>query len=395
MEKPAAAAPAIDAKVGISGYSTIFPGTGGRIRERHEDFEVSEVLTDAALNKIGSGGYAVYILKKRGMDTSHALRRAAKAGLRLKALGLKDAAAVTEQYVCSMRKGPAKAWSSGTISLSHAGYVERPLSGKDMAGNRFSIRITGTHGDASEFDGYNSIPNHYGYQRFGSARPVSHLIGRAIVKGDFDWAVDLLLSHPSEYDSTEKAELRRSLGDREKLAGKMGDIPPGMDLERTAAAELVRHGDARRALAALPSSMAGFFVQAYQSYIFNKTLSGTDELQPAEGDVCYTKGLLGRYSDGTGQYLAIPTVGYAYFRKTRFDGPVSGILKEEGVRPADFGVKELPKAAAEGGFRQAVIGCSDARSGPDRAEFTLSRGSYATMVMREIIKPSDPIASGF
>ena len=41
------------------------------------------------------------------------------------------------------------------------------------------------------------ILNFYGYQRFGSKRPVTHLIGKAILQRDFKKAVELILSFTS------------------------------------------------------------------------------------------------------------------------------------------------------------------------------------------------------
>ena len=65
------------------------------------------------------------------------------------------------------------------------------------------------------------------------------------------------------------------------------------------------------------------------------------------------------------------------------------------MSPKDFFVKEMQEISGEGGFRHAVMLCRDFASSPPHVSFTLSRGSYATMLLREIIKPSDPVALGF
>jgi len=90
--------PKIDSEIGISVYTTKFLGCGGIIKKQNDDFVVSEVITEKAHSRICSdSGYAVYKLKKNGIDTTHALGKIFKKhGLRLKALGLKDASAVTE-----------------------------------------------------------------------------------------------------------------------------------------------------------------------------------------------------------------------------------------------------------------------------------------------------------
>ena len=66
--------PKLDSQIGISVYSTKFEGIGGKIRVNSEDFEVSEVISDKSLKLISEqGDYAVYKLKKKNIDTNHAL----------------------------------------------------------------------------------------------------------------------------------------------------------------------------------------------------------------------------------------------------------------------------------------------------------------------------------
>ncbi|PJC51045.1 MAG: tRNA pseudouridine(13) synthase TruD, partial [Nitrosopumilales archaeon CG_4_9_14_0_2_um_filter_34_16] len=91
--------PDLDSQIGITIYSTKFPGIGGKIRVEPEDFEVTELLSEKTHNAIkDQDGYAVYKLKKKKIDTNHALSGIFKTkGLRLKSLGLKDASAITEQ----------------------------------------------------------------------------------------------------------------------------------------------------------------------------------------------------------------------------------------------------------------------------------------------------------
>jgi tRNA pseudouridine13 synthase len=55
----------------------------------------------------------------------------------------------------------------------------------------------------------------------------------------------------------------------------------------------------------------------------------------------------------------------------------------------------MQEVSDEGGFRQAVIKCEDFSVVEPMVSFTLSRGSYATVLLREIIKPQDPIKAGF
>jgi len=117
---------------------------------------------------------------------------------------------------------------------------------------------------------------------------------------------------------------------------------------------------------------------------------------PQEGDVCYDKnGILGKYVKGLEQNLSVPMVGYAYNKKTRFHYYISKILEYEEINPKDFYLKELQELSNEGGYRNSSISCTDLLINDNTVSFSLPRGSFATIILREIIKPEDPIRSGF
>ena len=73
-------------------------------------------------------------------------------------------------------------------------------------------------------------------------------------------------------------------------------------------------------------------------------------------------------------------------------------MQDEGVMARDFYIKEMQELSSQGGFRQAPLCCSDF-SVIDNSVLTLSfklpKGSYATTLLREVMKPLDPIGSGF
>lgn len=396
--------PKLDSQIGISVYSTNFSGIGGKIRIEPEDFQVSELISDKAKNSIKEeNGYAVYKLKKKKIDTNHALSGIfRKKGIRLKSLGLKDASAVTEQFVCSGNKGIGiDNFSSDKYSLEKLGFVKKPLSKKDMIGNHFKIKISESENNLESFAEIDKILNFYGYQRFGSKRPVTHLIGRAILHRDFKKAVDLILSFRSVFDSKENNEIREKLSDKSNYKQYFDKVPLPMDIERIVLKEMIEHGEAIRAIRAIPVSMRRFYVQAYQSFIFNQSLSsafldGENLFESQSGDVCFDKnGIIGKYVKGMDQNLALPFVGYSYYKKTRFDYQISKVLEQEEISPKDFFIKEMQEVSSEGGFRQAAIHCSNYSLHGNVVEFSLSRGSFATILLREIMKPQDPIIAGF
>ena len=396
--------PDLDSKIGIAVYSTTFPGIGGRIRLSPEDFEVSEIISERSQNSIGTqDGYAVYKLKKKKIDTHHALSDIfKKKGIRLKALGLKDASAITEQFVCSGNKGKSiENFSTEKYSLKQIGFVKKPLSKKDMLSNHFKIKISKCSNDLSSFTEYDKILNFYGYQRFGSKRPVTHLIGKAILQRDFKKAVELILSFTSKHDSKENTEIREKLSDPENYEKYFDQVPYQMDIERIVLKEMIEHGNTIRAIRSIPLSLRRFYIQAYQSFLFNLSLSsafldGENLFESQLSDICFDfHGIIGKYVKGLDQRLALPFVGYSYYKKTRFDYQISKILKQEEIAPKDFFIKEMQEVSSEGGFRQAAIQCSNYLSYDNTVEFSLSRGSFATVLLREIMKPSDPMVAGF
>ena len=396
--------PDLDSKIGIAVYSTTFPGIGGRIRFNPEDFEVSEIISERSQNSIGAqDGYAVYKLKKKKIDTNHALSDIfKKKGIRLKALGLKDASAITEQFVCSGNKGKSiENFSTEKYSLKQIGFVKKPLSKKDMLSNHFKIKISECSNDLSSFTEYDKILNFYGYQRFGSKRPVTHLIGKAILQRDFKKAVELILSFTSKHDSKENIEIREKLSNPENYEKYFDQVPYQMDIERIVLKEMIEHDNTIRAIRSIPLSLRRFYIQAYQSFLFNLSLSsafldGENLFESQLSDICFDfHGIIGKYVKGLDQRLALPFVGYSYYKKTRFDYQISKILKQEEIAPKDFFIKEMQEVSSEGGFRQAAIQCSNYLSYDDTVEFSLSRGSFATVLLREIMKPSDPMVAGF
>jgi tRNA pseudouridine13 synthase len=396
--------PNLDTQIGISVYSTNFDGIGGKIRVQSEDFQVTEIISKRSQKSINEqDGYAVYKLTKKKIDTNHALSSIfRKKGVRLKSLGLKDASAITEQFVCSGNKGKAlENFSTEKYSLEKVGYVKKPLTKKDMIANHFKIKISDCSDGLSVFTEYEKILNFYGYQRFGSKRPVTHLIGKAILQRDFLKAVELILSFTSTYDSKENTEIREKLSDPQNYEKYFDQVPFQMDIERIVLKEMIEHGDPLRAIRAIHLPLRRFYISAYQSFIFNQSLSsayldGENLFEAQSSDVCFdSKGIIGKYVKGLDQYLALPFVGYSYYKKTRFDYQISKILEQEEITPKDFFIKEMQEVSSEGGFRQSAIHCSDYSSHDDMVEFSLSRGSFATILLREIMKPSDPMLAGF
>ena len=396
--------PEIDSELGLNVYSTKFSGTNGKIKQNNKDFEVSEVISEKALDTISEEtGFAVYNLRKNGIDTNHALHDVEKRfGLVLRALGLKDSNAITEQFVQAKTISRSLEKIDGKkYSLTRIGYSKKPIAKQDMLGNKFKIKISDSTKDISQFNEHDKILNFFGYQRFGSKRPITHLVGKAIIQNDYQKAIDFLLNYSSKYDSEENNHYRKLIAERKSGLKIIEQLPRSMDIEITVLRSLAKSNDQKTVIRQIPLHMRRFYVQAYQSYIFNKTLSMAFEYEeelflPKENDVCYDRtGQLGKFQNEPDQRLTVPLVGHSYFKKTRFDYYIQKILETEEVSPSEFLIKDFQEISIEGGFRNSSIQCDNFQASNDIIEFQLSRGSYATIVIREILKPGDPLSCGF
>ena len=414
-----ASIPQIDSRAGIDCYCTSFAGTGGSIKHGSEGFMVSELVDeslDVSLSYDEKHRYPLYVLEKQDIDSNHALFEIERElHMRFRVMGIKDAKAVTTQYAGMervMRNPPAELRSRHT-RLSLRGFTKHPLEKRFLAGNKFEIRIYNVR--SSDLSGFvpqiSKVGNFYGLQRFGSERLVTHLVGREIVKRNFTQAVELLLSYTTEFDSQMSREIRNRCTDPRNYQQVLKMLPRGMDIERQVLSAIVAGRNAIAALRAIPIMIRRLFVQAYQAYIFNRCLSraimrGEDLLQPQAGDLCFemegliTFGRIIKYNPHSNTKLvpAIRMAGYSFQPgKGRFENITRAILHEEKVAPKDFYIKEMQELSQQGGFRQASLWCTDFwyERDPLRVSFKLPKGSYATTLLREIIKPDDPIRSGF
>ena len=104
---------------------------------------------------------------------------------------------------------------------------------------------------------------------------------------------------------------------------------------------------------------------------------------------------MGKFENDPLQRLSIPFVGYSYYKKTRFHNYIENVLRDEEITHKDFFSSDMQEISSEGGFRNSSIKCDDYSIDDNIVSFSLSRGSFATIVLREIIKPENPLTSGF
>lgn len=413
-----------DIQAGMLVYTVPGGRHPGTLRTKREDFNVREIFDLGQVEPEKGEGYVpVYRLTKLGIDTPHAAQRLGEAiKSRVNFAGLKDSNASTAQYVTprSVRADDPPSVKGEGFEAERVGYLPRPISRGMISGNAFELFIR-TDDDLGEavtsafkMASERRLPNFFGYQRFGLKGMVNHRVGKAIVRRDFREAVELLVGEEREGENPQAAEARRlaRAGDHR---GALAKMTPRQDIEKRAVSHLLRKpGDFLGALRRVPILPRRLLVQSYQSYLFNLTLSSAlkDGLQIAEAESgdnwteAAPDGLRQTKVHGVkerapaGALPLIQMVGFA-FRDygSRFDRRIVSILSEEEVSPSQFYIKEAEELSAEGGFRYAPLLVRDTSweraPGGFLLKFSLGRGEYATTLVREVLKPEDPLACGF
>lgn len=153
------------------------PGSGGRIRESPEDFQVEEI---PAYDFAGHGSHLYVKVRKRGLTTSDLVLALKSQGLEEAAIGvagLKDKAAVTVQWL-SVPKRHEEAVTA-LEALAGVEILERTYHGNKLGlghlrGNRFVITVREVGPGAADnaraaFESLAAVgaPNWFGPQRFG------------------------------------------------------------------------------------------------------------------------------------------------------------------------------------------------------------------------------------
>jgi tRNA pseudouridine13 synthase len=284
-----------------------------------------------------------------------------------------------------------------------------------------------------ELDQEGGVPNFFGHQRFGTIRPVTHQVGKAILKGDFKKAAMLFLAKPSRLEHPESRLARKALQSTGDFRRALKDYPAQLRYERSMLAHLVRNPDDYvGAFRRLPLRLLELFTEAYQSYLFNELVSrrlmqGLSLTRAETGDhvvsversglpmltmpkMVTSESILETNSviQAGRMRLAFPLLGYRHKHSTGVNEEIEKqILEEEEISTSDFKVHAIPEASLKGKLRAATAPLNDfllESASPDSTglsalevnmHFTLYRGAYASVVLRELMKPHNLVKAGF
>lgn len=449
--------------IGIEVYATSSQGIGGVIRQSCEDFIVEETLVNGSKAKVlaphvpikiheqhPASRYLLCVLIKRNWDTFQALEAVTKqlgiSPQRIHIAGIKDAKAITAQHITirDVKPEDVKKVNIKDIEVIPVGFFKTKLSPYYLLGNAFKISIRAlSHTKpviqhrmekvVKEIEMLGGIPNFFGHQRFGTIRPITHLVGKAIVKGYFRKAAMIFLAKSYPFEHLESRTAREELYHTQDFKKALKTFPRNLYYERLMLEHLAeKPDDFKGAFRRLPIKLRTLFSQAYQAYLFNKFLSkrialGLPLNAAKAGDYIVKIEFTGLPSQrlheivspeklseinsviASGKMrLAIPLAGFRQRLSEGVQGEIEKqILDEEGITLENFKVKGMSELSLKGGLRTALTPLKDFRieetskdpANPQknmvRLSFTLHRGSYATVFLREIMKTRNPVKAGF
>ena len=382
-----------------------------RIKTRPEDFIVEELPT---LTPKEEGKYWFLKLKKRDVSTLEALRvisRLLKVPLKeIGFAGLKDRYAVTTQYLTvpaefkvesscfTFTKGRWKRsdffdFSGMGFCIEVLGKVNRPLTLGELRGNRFTVVIRNFEKNLREkfYRNYQVVkefgfPNYFGEQRFGSVKSRDDFVLKYLLKGDFEGALRSYFFGKSQVEFW---------GDWRRLYRTLS--PALEEYEKDLIRGLTRGLPPEKAFRILPKNVRLMFNFAYQSYLWNEYLREYIERKYPFVRVPFINNWKLSY------YLEVHDFDYLKELQIPYTGKefkpeepllkrvMEKVLKREGVKEEWFNREVGGMVVMTDGLRKAVVSPEEFKvlektKRSVKLSFTLPPGSYATVLLRFLLK---------
>ncbi|KAL9183859.1 hypothetical protein ACHAXT_004715 [Thalassiosira profunda] len=379
--------------------------------------------------------------------------------------GMKDLQAVTYQF-CTLRNVDMQRAQRANHSLGKKVQLSDLVNVNDflldrgsLLGNRFEItirnlkRVQRIQMEGEDYWTESFVPVHkshvdamvsrvrdtgfinfYGEQRLGDAGSRRHVgvrsfdVGRAMLKRDFDTAIDLIMTgrssavySPGSDEINARQVWRKSGGDARATLKAFPQNRSVMVRERDLLKGLLRYGNALEAFRCIPHNVRLFWIHAYQSYVWNRAASERVRrwgLRPVKGDL-YLEGDENCTGDETEamivqvvtdppesvdiSQIVLPLPGYNVDYPSNEMGRLyQQLLKDDGIDLSTKG--NIPEATAKGIYRKLIQRANDLEweaipkdtggqldesedpvVASARFTFELASGCYATVLLRELM----------
>ena len=383
----------------------------GTIKNRPEDFVVDEI---PLYDPCGEGEHLYLCVRKVGISHDLMNRLLVKEfGVKPNAIGTagrKDRNAVTTQLVSihlPREAGQIPTFShEGLEVLWHDLHTNKLRNGHLLA-NRFDIRIRDIDPikvtslqKQLETLSTSGLPNAFGVQRFGNDNN-NHTMGAALITNNFEKLIEIIFS------GTDRHHQLSMNGEYKKAFDAW---PHGNPLQQQVLEGLSLGKEFSEACKSISKSIQKLWVNALQSFIFNQTLQRRQEEGTwntlLEGDLAWQH-------DGGGRTFLVSSEDDLHERAVKIElsptGPLWGpkmrlpsgdVWKAELEELEKIGVRDVlqenDKRLAAGARRplrvpvkNTVIGSGvDEHGGFVRVQFELPAGSYATVLIDELLNAS-------
>lgn len=438
--------PKEEANLGLEVYFTQTEGIRGKLRILPEDFIVNEISRMPEENK--NGEYTIAQIKVKNWETNRLIREMARrlhiSRKRISIAGTKDKRGIKTQMISfHCQKEDVEKIKLPNVEFLKIYTSNKQLEVGGLIGNAFEIVIRDIKLSKDEVEKRmnetneknfkaNGFPNFFGVQRFGSMRPITHLIGKAIIREDFENAVFTYCANPLGNENEENLKARKFLQETKNFKESLKIFPKKMSFERAILHYLATFPeDYVNALRQLPKNLLLMFIHAYQSYIFNKILSerirrGLPLNECLIGDIVLPIDNYGLSSHDNGFLVNEDNFNKVNEKVKEGKGFVSGvifgsesefargemgeieqkIIEEEKVKKEDFIIPKIKEISSTGTRRELFVYLGkvnyevfeeDIKSKVSdefknmsniaiKVKFSLPRGCYATSLLREFMK---------
>ncbi|HIF05139.1 MAG TPA: tRNA pseudouridine(13) synthase TruD [Candidatus Poseidoniales archaeon] len=454
----------IAAACGLSGYACEGVGIGGLLKARIEDFRVEEVGRTPALDP--KGRFTVARVTLTNWETNRFIGKLARelkmSKNRIWFSGTKDKRAVTTQLlVIDTQQAKVAAVTMPDVDIEVLGRSHQKPNFGDHSGNRFTITVRGcADADGTPLDaktatervnatfegmearlGAGRFPNWIGPQRFGATRPVTPVVGRAVIADEWQAAVDAYLGMAGIQQQPDVEAFRTLWRETRDVKKCLEIIPRYLGFERDILRQLEkRPEDWLGAFRKLPNNLQLMMVHSLQSVAFNRIIAarleaGLTLTEPIEGDVVGMILDSGKIDMGKLVEVEAPLIdrisrncrlgrlavtaalpgGEAALSSGKPGRIEREVIDDMELTDSTWQVSGIPRLSSKGSRRAMTVGFTDfsveeaghieaehlgnrAIEGPREGErwhpegctlrlrFTLPSGTYATILMREFMR---------
>ena len=429
--------PDFEQQIGIDTYCINESGIGGKLRVYIDDFHVTELFLYPS--KKDDGHFTIAEVSARNWETNTLIHEIA------------DRLHVSKRRISFAGNKDKRAWSTQLMSFERISaehlsqlhikdvFFENiyqsniPVRIGDLLGNRFDIIVRNIDIEIvpeqikkilSPFKNWGGFPNFYGIQRFGVIRPITHLVGKHIIQGDFENAVMTYIAHPINKENEVTYALREELEKTRNYAKALNLYPDTLNFEKAILNKLIQNPhDFISAIKELPKNLLIMFINAYESFLFNKILSERIRRkipihQAIVGDIIFPvrkniiinefipvkESNIAKVNIQITKKKAVVTgllVGYdTVFADGEMGEIEHSVIDSQKINLRDFIIPEIPFLSSSGSRRPLLALMPFLEWALDNDElsqdhqilslhFELPKGCYATSLLREIMKSNN------